>query len=55
MGFHIILCIIRLRQANSRSAGQEISYTSATVWPIVPGLDDDECGEVGEMRIGRGN
>jgi hypothetical protein len=34
--------------------------TSATIWPIVPALDnedddDDECGAVGGMRIGRGN
>jgi hypothetical protein len=31
--------------------------TSATVWPIVPAPDDDddECGAVGGMRIGRGN
>jgi hypothetical protein len=28
--------------------------TSATVWPIVPALDDDECGAAGGM-IGRGN
>jgi hypothetical protein len=42
----------------------------ATIWPIVPATDygdvyyyyyyyddydDDECGEVGGMRIGRGN
>jgi hypothetical protein len=31
--------------------------TSATNWPIVPAPDDDddECGAVGGMRIGRGN
>jgi hypothetical protein len=33
--------------------------TAATVWPIVPAPDDydddDECGAVGGMRIGRGN
>jgi hypothetical protein len=30
--------------------------TSATNWPTVPTPDeDDECGAVGEMRIGRGN
>jgi hypothetical protein len=29
--------------------------TSATHWPIVPAPDGDECGAVGEMRIGRGN
>jgi hypothetical protein len=29
--------------------------TSATVRPIVPASDDDECGAVGGMRIGRGN
>jgi hypothetical protein len=30
--------------------------TSATNWPIVPAPDDDdECGTVGGMRIGRGN
>jgi hypothetical protein len=23
--------------------------TSATIWPIVPAPDDDECGEVGGM------
>jgi hypothetical protein len=29
--------------------------TSATNWPIVPALDDnEECGAIGEMRIGRG-
>jgi hypothetical protein len=29
---------------------------SATNWPIVPGQDDDDgCGAVGGMRIGRGN
>jgi hypothetical protein len=29
---------------------------SATNWPIVPIPDDDnECGAVGGMRIGRGN
>jgi hypothetical protein len=32
---------------------------SATIWPIVPAPnnddDDDECGAVGGMRIGRGN
>jgi hypothetical protein len=27
----------------------------ATNWPIVPGTDDNECGAVGGMRIGRGN
>jgi hypothetical protein len=27
--------------------------TSATNWPIVPAPDDDECGAVGGMRIGR--
>jgi hypothetical protein len=30
--------------------------TSATNWPIVQDpVDGDECGEVGGMRIGRGN
>jgi hypothetical protein len=29
--------------------------TSATIWPIVPVPDDDECGAVGGMRISRGN
>jgi hypothetical protein len=29
--------------------------TSATIWPIVPAPDDDECGAVGGMRIGRGS
>jgi hypothetical protein len=29
--------------------------TSATVSPIVPASDDDECGAVGGMRIGKGN
>jgi hypothetical protein len=29
--------------------------TSATNWRIVPSPDDDECGVVGGMRIGRGN
>jgi hypothetical protein len=29
--------------------------TSATNWPIVPAMDDEECGAVGGMRIGRGN
>jgi hypothetical protein len=32
--------------------------TAATVWPIVPApdmIDDDDCGAVGGMRIGRGN
>jgi hypothetical protein len=30
--------------------------TSAINWPIVPAPDDnDECGAVGGMRIGRGN
>jgi hypothetical protein len=29
--------------------------TSATNWPIVQAPDDDECGAVGGMRIGRGN
>jgi hypothetical protein len=31
--------------------------TSATNWPILPAPDDDddECGAVGGMRIGRGN
>jgi hypothetical protein len=29
--------------------------TSATNWPIVPAPDDDECGAVGGIRIGRGN
>jgi hypothetical protein len=30
--------------------------TSVTNWPIVPAPDDDdECGAVGGMRIGRGN
>jgi hypothetical protein len=32
--------------------------TSTTNWPIVPAPDDDdddECGAVGGMRIGRGN
>jgi hypothetical protein len=28
--------------------------TSATIWPIVPALDDDECGAVGGM-VGKGN
>jgi hypothetical protein len=28
----------------------------ATVWPIVPAPDDDDdCGAIGGMRIGRGN
>jgi hypothetical protein len=28
-----------------------------TVWPIVPArmIDDDECGTVGAVRIGKGN
>jgi hypothetical protein len=30
--------------------------TLATIWPIAPALDDDDdCGAVREMRIGRGN
>jgi hypothetical protein len=31
--------------------------TSATNWPIVPArmMDDDECGSVDGIRIGRGN
>jgi hypothetical protein len=30
--------------------------TSATIWPIVPVPDDDdECGAIDGMRIGRGN
>jgi hypothetical protein len=29
--------------------------TSATNWPIIPAPDDDVCGAVGGMRIGRGN
>jgi hypothetical protein len=31
--------------------------TSATNWPIapLPDDDDDECGAIGGMRIGRGN
>jgi hypothetical protein len=30
--------------------------TSATIWPIVSAPDDDdECGAVGGIRIGRGN
>jgi hypothetical protein len=30
--------------------------TSATNWPFIPAPDDDEeCGAVGGMRIGRGN
>jgi hypothetical protein len=29
--------------------------TSATVWLIVPAPDNDVCGAVGGMRIGRGN
>jgi hypothetical protein len=31
--------------------------TSVTNWPIVPPhmIDDDECGAVGGMRMGRGN
>jgi hypothetical protein len=32
--------------------------TSATVWSVVPApddIDDDECGTVGGMKIGRGN
>jgi hypothetical protein len=28
--------------------------TLATIWPIVPALDD-ECGAIGGMRISRGN
>jgi hypothetical protein len=28
--------------------------TSATNWPTVP-APDDKCGEVGGIRIGRGN
>jgi hypothetical protein len=28
---------------------------SATIWPIVPAPDDDECGAVGGMNIDRGN
>jgi hypothetical protein len=29
--------------------------TAATVWPIVPAADDDDdCGAIGGMRIGRG-
>jgi hypothetical protein len=29
--------------------------TSVTNWSIASALDDDECGTVGGMRIGRGN
>jgi hypothetical protein len=29
--------------------------TLATNWPVVPALDDEECGAVSGMRIGRGN
>jgi hypothetical protein len=29
--------------------------TSATNWPIAPAPNDDDCGAVGGMRIGRGN
>jgi hypothetical protein len=29
--------------------------TVATVWPIVPAPDDDHCGAIRGMRIGRGN
>jgi hypothetical protein len=29
--------------------------TSATVWPIVPAIDDDEYGSVGGMIIGSEN
>jgi hypothetical protein len=29
--------------------------TSVTDWPIVPTSDDDECGAVGGIKIGRGN
>jgi hypothetical protein len=31
--------------------------TAATYWPIVPGPDDSDgdCGEIGEIKIGRGN
>jgi hypothetical protein len=31
-------------------------HTAATVWPILPAPDDDDdCGAIGGMRIGRGN
>jgi hypothetical protein len=30
-------------------------FTSVTNWFIVPSSDDDECGALDGMRIGRGN
>jgi hypothetical protein len=42
------------RESNSEFAVVQLG-TSATIWPIVPTTDDNECGAVGEMRIGRGN
>jgi hypothetical protein len=29
--------------------------TAATDWPIAPAHDDDDCGVIGGIRIGRGN
>jgi hypothetical protein len=29
--------------------------TSATIWPIVPAVDDDEGGRVGGMRVDKAN
>jgi hypothetical protein len=65
-----VLYIFGLHKTEDRMVGKElISWggvrlsplctTSATNWPIVPAPDedddDDECGAVGGMRIGRGN
>jgi hypothetical protein len=53
--FDVFAATLHPQPEDAPCCGDRDPPNTATVWPVVPAPDDEECGSVGAVITGRGN